>query len=181
MICRSPIYLKAYGSPKTALINGPTTFGAMGEACCTAIESLHILYDEGLIENAAKQGNYLSEQLENLKIKFPKMIKEIRGQGLMVGVEFNDISQTMPIGLKKIVSTLDNKLKGSLCGFIGSLLLKEFNILVAFTEYNRNVIRLEPPLIVKKEHIDTLTNALENLLSKGIVGIVTDYMKNFLN
>jgi acetylornithine/succinyldiaminopimelate/putrescine aminotransferase len=181
MICRSPIYLKAYGSPKTALINGPTTFGAMGEACCTAIESLHILYDESLIENAAKQGNYLSEQLENLKIKFPKMIKEIRGQGLMVGVEFNDISQTMPIGLKKIVSTLDNKLKGSLCGFIGSLLLKEFNILVAFTEYNRNVIRLEPPLIVKKEHIDTLTNALENLLSKGIVGIVTDYMKNFLN
>ena len=177
MIARSPIYLKAYGSKKTALIHGPATFSGMGEACCTSLEALNILYDEELIENAAIQGTYLLEQLEELRLKYPKILKEIRGQGLMVGVEFADISQTLPFGLRQIVSTIDDKLKGSLCGFIGSLLLKEFNILVAFTEYNRNVIRLEPPLIVKREHIDTLIEAMDNLLARGITRIVTDYAK----
>ena len=177
MIARSPIYLKAYGSKKTALIHGPATFSGMGEACCTSLEALNILYDEELIENAAIQGTYLLEQLEELRLKYPKILKEIRGQGLMIGVEFADISQTLPFGLRQIVSTIDDKLKGSLCGFIGSLLLKEFNILVAFTEYNRNVIRLEPPLIVKREHIDTLIEAMDNLLARGITRIVTDYAK----
>ncbi len=176
-IARKPVYLKAYGSPKTALVHGPATFGAMGEACCTSIEALNVLYDEGLIENAARQGAYLLERLRELQAKYPKLIHDVRGRGLMVGLEFKDISQTLPLGIRQIVSTLDEKLKGSLCGFVGSLLLKEFNILVAFTEYNRNVIRLEPPLIVQKEHIDTLLNALDALLSRGVARIVTDYAK----
>lgn len=180
VISSTPVYLKAYGTPNTALIHGPSTFGAMGEACCTAIEALNIIYDEGLIKNAAQQGDYLLKRLEELKMKYPKMIEEIRGKGLMVGIEFCDISQTLPLGLRKIVSTLDEKLKGSLCGLVGSLLLKEFNVLVAFTEYNRNVIRLEPPLIVKQEHIDTFITALDTLLSRGIIRIIADYAKEFL-
>jgi acetylornithine/succinyldiaminopimelate/putrescine aminotransferase len=180
MIARRPIYMKAYGTPKTALIHAQATFGGIGEACCTAIEALNILYDEGLIENSAIQGAYLLERLKSLQNKYPKIIQEVRGQGLMVGIEFADFSQTLPIGLKQIVSVLDEKLKGSLCGFLGSLLLKEFNILVAFTEYNRNVIRIEPPLVIKREHIDTFIEALDNLLSRGITRIVTDYAKNFL-
>jgi acetylornithine/succinyldiaminopimelate/putrescine aminotransferase len=180
-IVRSPVYLKAYGSKQTALIHGPATFSGMGEACCTAIEALNILYDEGLMDNAAVQGAYLLERLEELKQKYPKLIKEVRGQGLMVGVEFADISQTLPFGIRQLISTLDEKLKGSLCGFIGSLLLKEFNILVAFTEYNRNVIRLEPPLIVEREHIDRLIEAMDSLLDRGVAGIVTDYIKSVLD
>ena len=99
----------------------------------------------------------------------------------MVGVEFSDLSDTMPAGLREILSLLDEKLRGSLCGFVGSLLLKENGILVAFTEYNRNVIRLEPPLIATREHIDTLVKALDNLLSRGVVRIVTDYTKNYFH
>ena len=51
--------MKAYGRPKTALIHGPATFGGIGEACCTAIEALNVLYDEGLMQNAAEQGDHL--------------------------------------------------------------------------------------------------------------------------
>ncbi|MFQ6024050.1 MAG: aspartate aminotransferase family protein [Acidiferrobacterales bacterium] len=180
MIARRPIYMKAYGTPKTALIHGPATFGGIGETCCTAIEALNVLYDEGLIDNAAVQGAYLLGRLEELRTKYPKMIKEVRGQGLMIGVEFYDLSQTLAVGLRQIVSVLDEKLKGSLCGFVGSLLLKEYNILVAFTEYNRNVIRLEPPLIVNRDQIDTFVDALDSLLSRGITRIVRDYAKYFL-
>jgi len=180
MIARRPIYMKAYGTPQTALIHGPATFGGMGEACITSIEMLNLLYDEKLIENCYEQGTYLIERLNDLKNKYPKLIKEIRGQGLMVGVEFQDFSQTLPFGVKQIVSVLDDKLKGSLCGFVGSLMLKEHDILVAFTEYNRNVIRLEPPLIVSRKDVDQFITAFESLLSAGVTKIITKYATNFL-
>jgi acetylornithine/succinyldiaminopimelate/putrescine aminotransferase len=75
-----------------------------------------------------------------------------------------------------MVSVLDEKLKGSLCGFVGSLLFRDYDILVAFTEYNRNVIRLEPPLIVTAEQVDTFVRSLDDLLSRGIARIVADYV-----
>jgi len=176
MIARKDIYMKAYGNPKKALIHAPATFGGIGEACATSIEALNILYDDRLIENAETQGAYLIERLEALRAKYPQIIKEVRGRGLMVGVEFADISNTLPFGLRHMVSLLDDKLKGSICGFIGALLLAQRDVLVAFTEYNRNVIRLEPPLIAERVHIDQFVDALEDVLSRGITGIVKDYI-----
>jgi acetylornithine/succinyldiaminopimelate/putrescine aminotransferase len=177
MIARRPHYMKAYGAPKHALIHGPATFGGIGEACVSAIEGLNVLYDEGLIDNAATQGEYQLERLSALRAKYPTMIREVRGKGLMVGVEFADFSQMLPMGLRHMVSVLDDKLKGSVCGFVGSLLLKQYGILVAFTEYNRNVIRLEPPLIVGRKHVDAFADALDDLLGRGITRIVTDYLR----
>jgi acetylornithine/succinyldiaminopimelate/putrescine aminotransferase len=176
-ITRNEIHDKAYGSPKNALIHGPATFSGMGEGCFTAIESLNILYDEGLIDNANNIGKYLLSKLESLHFKYPKMIKEVRGMGLMIGIEFLDISQTMPIGTRSIFSIFDEKLKGSICGFIGSLLLHNYNILVGFTEYNRNVIRLEPPLVTKKSDVDLFISAIDDILSKGIHGIIGSFAK----
>jgi acetylornithine/succinyldiaminopimelate/putrescine aminotransferase len=177
MIARRELYMKAYGKPKTALIHAQATFGGMGEACISAIEGLNVLYEEDLMGNAQRQGDYLLDRLNGLRVKYPSLLKEIRGRGLMIGVEFQDISETMPFGLKHMVALLDDKLKGSLCGFIGALLLKDYDVLVAFTEYNRNVIRLEPPLIATREDCDTFINALDDLLSRGITRIVTDYLR----
>jgi ornithine--oxo-acid transaminase len=176
MIARRDVFMKAYGTPKKALIHAPATFGGIGESCATAIEALNVLYDENLIENAGEQGEYLIEQLQGLAKKYPSLIKDVRGQGLMVGVEFNDISQTLPFGLKQMVTLLDDKLKGSLCGFIGALMLAQKGVLVAFTEYNRNVIRLEPPLTIGREHVDQFIEAFDELLSRGVVRIVKDYL-----
>ncbi|WP_156383156.1 MULTISPECIES: aspartate aminotransferase family protein [Rhizobium/Agrobacterium group] len=176
MIARREIYMKAYGTPKTAMIHAHATFGGIGEACITAIETLNVLYDEDLIENAAVQGEYLLERLTALKDKYPKIIKDVRGQGLMVGLEFQDFSQTLPMVLRPVVAVLDDKLKGSLSGFIGALLLRDYDTLVAFTEYNRNVIRLLPPLICERQHVDHLCDALDDLLGRGIIRIVKDFV-----
>ncbi|SIQ11140.1 Acetylornithine/succinyldiaminopimelate/putrescine aminotransferase [Rhizobium sp. RU20A] len=176
MIAKRDIYMKAYGTPKTAMIHAQATFGGIGEACITAIETLNVLYDEDLIENAAVQGDYLVERLNALKAKYPKIIKDIRGQGLMVGLEFHDFSQTLPMVLRPVVAMLDDKLKGSLSGFVGALLLRDYDTLVAFTEYNRNVIRLLPPLICERQHIDHLCDALDDLLGRGIIRIVKDFV-----
>ncbi|RCW86190.1 ornithine--oxo-acid transaminase [Phyllobacterium bourgognense] len=177
MIARREVYMKAYGTPKTAMIHAMATFGGIGEACVTSIEAINILYDEHLIDNAAATGDYLLQKLEELKAKYPSMIKDVRGKGLMVGLEFHDFSKTVPMVLRPVLAVLDDKLKGSLPGFIGSHLLRDHGVLVAFTEYNRNVIRLEPPLICGREHVDAFIKALDEVLSRGIVRIVKDFVK----
>jgi acetylornithine/succinyldiaminopimelate/putrescine aminotransferase len=176
MIARREVFMKAYGVPKTALVHAPATFGGIGEGCATSIEALNVLYDENLIENAAEQGAYLLDRLKALVTKYPALLKEARGQGLMIGIEFNDISQALPFGLKQMVALLDDKLKGSLCGFFGALMLRDKGVLVAFTEYNRNVIRLEPPLTIERAHVDAFVEAMDSILARGVTGIVKDYL-----
>jgi len=178
MIARRDVYMKAYGTPKTAMIHAQATFGGIGEASITAIEAVNLLYEEGLIDNAATTGAYLIERLKALQAKYPTIIKEVRGRGFMVGLEFHDFSQTLPAILRPAVAMLDDKLKGSLSGFVGALLLRDHNVLVAFTEYNRNVIRLEPPLICQPEHVDAFVTALDTLLGRGITRIVGDFIKS---
>ena len=107
-IARRDIHMKAYGPPKTALIHGPATFSGMGEGCITAIEALNVLYDEGLIENSAVLGSRLLDALKQLQSRYPRLIKEVRGLGLMIGVEFTDVSEAMPFGVRQIVSLLDD-------------------------------------------------------------------------
>lgn len=174
-IARRDIHMKAYGSSKSALIHGPATFSGMGEGCITAIEALNLLYDERLIENASAMGARLLAGLRRLQRQHPRLIADVRGIGLMVGIEFNDLSGTLPYGMRQMVALLDDKLKGSLCGFVGSLMLRDHATLVAFTEYNRNVIRLEPPLIAREEHIDAFLAAFDSVLSLGVTKIVSRY------
>ena len=175
MIARRPHYMAAYGTPKTAMIHAAATFGGIGESCCTAIEGLNVLYDEGLIENCEHHGAHLLARLRELQKTHSHLVKEVRGQGLMIGIEFHDVSQTLPAGLRQVASVFDDRLKGSLCGFVGSLLLRDYRILVAFTEYNRNVIRLEPPLIVNRAQIDYFVDSLDALLARGVARLVGDY------
>jgi ornithine--oxo-acid transaminase len=176
MIARSEVYMKAYGSPKTAMIHAMATFGGIGEASVTAIEAINTLYDEQLIDNAATVGDYLLDRLRELQARYPALLKEVRGRGMMIGLEFHDFSQAMPMVLRPIVGLLDDKLKGSLPGFIGSHLLRDHGVLVAFTEYNRNVVRLEPPLICERAHVEAFVAALDEVMSRGIVRIVKDFV-----
>jgi ornithine--oxo-acid transaminase len=71
----------------------------------------------------------------------------------------------------------EGRLSGGLAALIGSLLLAEHGVLVAFTEYDRDVLRLEPPLTVRPEHVDHLVNALTNLLSRGPRRLALDYLR----
>ncbi len=176
-IARRPVFVKAYGTSSTALIHGPATFGGMGESCATAIEALHTLYDEGLIDRAAAHGEYLVEGLTSLKRKYPQLIADVRGRGLMVGLEMTNISRSMPRAFRRLISMVDARLRGGLAAIVGSLLLHEYDVLVAFTEYDRNVIRLEPPLIVERRHVDQLVHSLDDLLSRDFARIAMDYVR----
>ncbi|WP_211654746.1 aspartate aminotransferase family protein [Planococcus alpniumensis] len=130
-----------------------TTFGGNPLACSAALASIEVLKEEQLLENTQKLGAYALEELDKLKQKHP-VIREVRGVGLMIGIELMDPKTKNPDG-KAVMEVLDDCLKQGvlfyLCGNSGE------------------VIRMIPPLTVTKEQIDegikVLDQALTNLQS----------------
>lgn len=112
-----------------------TTFGGNHLACAATIAVADQMLENKLIDNAAKMGDYLLEQLA----KLPN-IKEVRGRGLMIGIELPDDSTQIRNRL-----LYDHKI------FVGSA-------------SNKNVIRLLPALNITKEDCDHVVAALHELL-----------------
>lgn len=135
----------ANGFPMSAILINPmfkavygqlgTTFGGNHLACAAAIAVLDIMKNEKLTENAANIGEYLISELK----KFPQ-IKEIRGRGLIIGMEFN-----------QPVKELRSKL------------LFEEKIFTGAT--GTNVIRLLPPLCLTKEQADKFLEHFKKVLA----------------
>ncbi|ULT27140.1 aminotransferase class III-fold pyridoxal phosphate-dependent enzyme [Sphingobacterium sp. E70] len=113
-----------------------TTFGGNHLACATAIAVLEVLRDEKLIDNAAQVGGFLISELKDIAA-----VAEVRGKGLMIGVEFDaDIQQLRQELL------FDEKI---FTGYAG-----------AYT------LRLLPPLSFTMEHAQIFLRSLKKLLKK---------------
>ena len=116
-----------------------STFGGNPLACAIARAALKVLVEEGLIENAASMGAYF---LEGLKQIANPNIKEIRGKGLMIGVEFYPEAG----GARQYCVKL--KGKGLLC-----------------KETHDHIIRLAPPLVITKEEVEWALERIESVLA----------------
>lgn len=137
----------ANGFPMGAIIVSPdikpvhgmlgTTFGGNHLACSAALAVLKVIKDENLIDNAAKVGEYLVEKLQPF-VGEGKVFKELRGTGLMIGLEVNP-------GYEELRNNLLFK-KSIFTGGAG-----------------KTVMRLLPPLCVSKKEIDTLIDSIEQL------------------
>ncbi|MGE0078411.1 MAG: aspartate aminotransferase family protein [Bacteroidales bacterium] len=123
-------------SPKFAAKHGllGTTFGGNHLACAASLAVLDVLTSEHLLNNASNTGQYLIDKLKSL----PK-VKEVRGIGLMIGVEFE-----FPIAELRKHLLFDKRI---FTGYSGS-----------------NTIRLLPPLCITKGEVDQLINSLKELL-----------------
>jgi ornithine--oxo-acid transaminase len=177
VITRRPVHRRACPDAAAALALGAGTFSGTGEACCTALEALSVLYDEDLIGNAERTGGYLMRRLEGLRLRYPELVAEVRGLGLMAGIRLAGISAGAPAPLRRAVRLLEGRLSGGLAALTGSLLLAEHGVLVGFTEYDRDVLRLEPPLTTRPEHVDQLVDALADLLGRGPRRLALDYLR----
>lgn len=113
-----------------------STFGGNPMACAVSIASLDVLLDEGLIDNSAKLGEYLLGELKTLK---NPLIKEVRGRGLFIGIELSEPARPYCEQLKEL---------GILC-----------------KETHDTVIRLAPPLVIKKEELDEALSKIRQVLS----------------
>jgi len=105
-----------------------STFGGNPMACAIARESLRVLQDEKLIENSIEQGSYFLEKLKTIKSRH---IKEVRGRGLLIGIELKPEAG----GARRFCEELMKE--GLLC-----------------KETHDNVIRFAPPLIIKQKDLN---------------------------
>lgn len=119
-----------------------STFGANPLACVAASATIDVLKEEYLADRAADLGKYFMEKLNEVKGKFSNHIADVRGRGLLIGLELADE------------------------GIAGHIIyeLAHKKIMVLHMLNNPKVIRLEPPLIIEKEHIDELIDALNEVL-----------------
>jgi acetylornithine/succinyldiaminopimelate/putrescine aminotransferase len=166
-ISSQELFDRAYGSKKNCTLHS-CSFGGLGQSCAVAIETLNILKDEKLIERAETMGNYFYEKLNALKVKHPKMIKEIRGQGLFRAVQFD-----FPDRLIKLVSGSDNNpifntYQSVLISAIVRELFDKHRVVAHFQPGAVDVMHFMPALVVTEEQIDQLTNGLDDILTQGI-------------
>lgn len=137
-ICR-PEILSIY---KTEPLIHSTTFGGNPLAAAAALAAIEVTLEEDMPARALEMGQYLMAQLGSLQQAYPEFIQEVRGRGLLVGLEFSDAD-------------------------IGAVVVAELatrGVLTAFGLNNPKVVRLEPPLIVEKTHIDECLEALDGAL-----------------
>jgi acetylornithine/LysW-gamma-L-lysine aminotransferase len=116
-----------------------STFGGNPLSCAAGTAALKALTEDGLIENSERMGKIFREGLEKLKENH-NMIREIRGKGLMIGIEMKFEVKDILMGLMK---------KGVLMLYSG-----------------RNILRILPPLVISEEDITKVLDALESILTE---------------
>jgi len=138
-----------------------STFAEDDLSSIVALRALDILErDQGaLMTRCRRQGEKLRERLEQVRARFPGQIREVRGRGLMIGVELVPQHDASP--LMQVLS--DQGLVGYIaCGY----LLREHGIRVAPTLSKSAVLRVEPSAFVTDDEIEQLGRAVESLCAR---------------
>lgn len=126
------------GTPRAwqGLIEAPflhtSTFGGNQLACAAGIAAIKYIQEEDLLRRGRETGAYFKAGLEKIMQEYPEVIAQIRGRGMMIGIELT---------------------KEGAGGMLMSLMIDK-KIIVAYTLNNPKVIRIEPPLIMPVEVVD---------------------------
>lgn len=143
-----------------------STFANGGLAAAVALKALAIIKSDGVPERAARQGERLYERLEAVRRRYPAVIAEVTGRGLIRGVRFDDFAKSDDI-LLRVGS--GRKLSGYL---FASYLYRKFRVRILPTLSAPNTLRVEPSAYISDEEIDLAAEAFEDLartLSEGRV------------
>jgi ornithine--oxo-acid transaminase len=116
-----------------------STFGGNPLACAVARTAVQVLVEEGMIENAATMGEYMMHRLRTIESPH---VKEVRGKGLMIGVELYEGAG----GARRFCEALMDE--GLLC-----------------KETHKHVIRFAPPLIIQREDVDWAMERIDKVLT----------------
>lgn len=122
-----------------------STFGGNPLACAAGIAAIRTIQEEGLLEQAAAKGEYLIRGLKQAADRFPRVVNEIRGKGLLIGVELAD---------------------DGLFGLVMSELLDR-HVIVIPSLNNNKVMRVSPPAVISYDQIDQVISAFEIGISKA--------------
>jgi 4-aminobutyrate aminotransferase len=125
------------------------TFGGNPVACAAGLQVINIIKEEKLLENATRQGAYMMKRLKEMQQKYP-IIGDVRGKGLMIGVEFVKDQETKEAASDEVIEVM----------------IKCFKRGLAIITAGKSTMRFAPPLIITKELIDAGLDVFEGAVKE---------------
>lgn len=119
-----------------------STFGGNPLACAAGIATIRVIQDEHLAERAAELGGYLSDRLLQVARRHPRVVREVRGKGLLVGMEFTDPDIVLLVTAEAL----------------------HRGVIVFYSLNNAATFRIAPPLIITKAQLDRAVEALDEAI-----------------
>ncbi len=121
-----------------------STFGGNQLACVAALATIDVIEKENLTVRARERGDYFQKELRSIQKSYPEIISDVRGRGLMIGVEL-----------------VKERYGGSII-----FEMSRGKVTAVYTLNNQKVIRFEPPLIIEKEQMDTALEVFRAAVEK---------------
>ncbi len=172
MLCRENVYTEDFGMKHSS------TFAANTLACRVGLRSLELLTrdDQALVRQVAENGSFLKAGLEELQRRYPHVLREVRGRGFLLGLDFHvDMETFGRTSLLAILAEQDN-----LTPVLTSYLLNVEGLRVAPTLNGASTIRIEPPLVATREMCQQAIDAVGRMLSHLAVGNTAELIGHLL-
>ncbi len=161
IVTRRDIYQKTFSRMDRCVVHS-TTFGRNNLAMACGLASLEVIDNENLVERSAKIGALLMEKVDALKSKH-SFIKEVRGKGLMIGIEFHEPTEFKLKMAWKLLHKIDKVLFAQM---IVTQMLSKHRILTQVAGHAMDVMKILPPLIIGEKEVDMFVNALDDVLTE---------------
>src|SRR5215471_252881 len=160
VLTRKWIFDKVFDRMDRAVVHG-STFAKNDLAMAAGLATLEVLQAERLMENATRLGGRLLAAFERMRQRY-ELVKEARGKGLMIGLEFG---APRSLALKASWNVLETASKGLFCQLIVIPLLKEHRILTQVAGHGIHTIKLLPALTITDADCDWIERAFEAVIA----------------
>ena len=161
IVTRREIYQKTFSRMDRCVVHS-TTFGRNNLAMACGLAALEVLEGEKLIENAARIGDLLMQRIDALRAKH-SFIKEVRGKGLMIAIEFQEPTELKLKMGWKLLHKVDKVLFAQM---VVTQVLSKHRILTQVAGHAMDVVKILPPLIIGEREIDRFVQALDEVLTE---------------
>jgi ornithine--oxo-acid transaminase len=160
VLLKKRIFEKVFDRMDRAVVHG-STFGKNDLAMAAGIATLDVLTSEGLIENAARTGDYLMRGLGAMSTRY-ELLREVRGKGLMIGIEFGSPKS---FKLRASWNVLEAASRGLFCQLITIPLFRDHKILTQVAGHASHTIKLLPALVISNADCDTILRAFDSVIA----------------
>ena len=160
LLTRKNIFDKIFNQMDRAVVHG-STFAKNDLAMAAGIATLEVIKADNLIEKAARRGAELHMALTRLVPGY-ELMKEVRGKGLMLGVEFGPPKS---LRLKASWNVLETANKGLFCQLITVPLFKDHKILTQVAGHGSHTIKLLPPLVITEEDCNWIAASFDEVIA----------------
>src|SRR5437762_8161013 len=161
IVSRRDIYQKTFSRMDRCVVHS-TTFGRNNLAMACGLAALEVIDNENLIENSAKMGALLMEKVDALRAKH-SFIKEVRGKGLMIGIEFHEPSEFKLKMAWKLLHKVDKVLFAQM---VVTQMLSQHRILTQVAGHAMDVVKILHPLIIGEPEVEMFVAALDDVLTE---------------